>query len=175
MITKFGAAVQVDWDNLVKTIRGKNLTPPEKEQLNTLAGGTDANKFIIRLVYAANAYAAQLSTAAKFNVSGSTCENCKANAFKHALFLIFNAEPFTLEIASVLAAAHEVGTSGKNTEMDKKNNAAGKLIYEQFSGIGTPFQWIDRVKAATNQGQYGMVFIKDGNEVSTTVVDPTCP
>ncbi len=175
LITKFGAAVQVDWDNLVNTINGEYLTDDELAILNTLAAGTGANKFIIRLVYAANAYAAQLSTAAKFNAYGSTCENCKANAFKHALFLIFNAEPFTLEIASILAAAHESESSGQNTEMDKKNNMAGMLIYEQFSRIGTPLQWVDRVKTATSQGQYGMVFIKNGNQVSTSVVDPTCP
>jgi hypothetical protein len=175
LITKFGAAVQVDWDNLVNTINGEYLTDDELAILNTLAAGTGANIFIIRLVYAANAYAAQLSTAAKFNAYGSTCENCKANAFKHALFLIFNAEPFTLEIASILAAAHESESSGQNTEMDKKNNMAGMLIYEQFSRIGTPLQWVDRVKTATSQGQYGMVFIKNGNQVSTSVVDPTCP
>ena len=175
LITKFGAAVQVDWDNLIKTIRGKNLTDDELAILNTLAAGTGANIFIIRLVYAANAYAAQLSTAAKFNFCGSTCMSCKANAFKHALFLIFNAEAFTIEIATILAATHEATSSGKETDMDVKNNAAGKLIFDQFGGIGTASQWVDRVKAATDQGKYGMVFLKNDNPVGTTTVDTSCP
>jgi hypothetical protein len=168
-------SVKNDYDNLINTLTGSLLTSKEKQALDALGDNNENYIFVMRLMYAANAYAAQTYTALKYNSFGATCANCKANAFKHALFLIFNAETFTKSYAETLAGAHEQGQGGIDTNMDIKNNAAGSSIFSKFNGTGKPIEWVDRVKAAADQGQYGLVFVKNSALVSTTNVDATCP
>ncbi|MCF2503974.1 hypothetical protein L0663_11335 [Dyadobacter sp. CY107] len=86
-----------------------------------------------------------------------------------------NVETFTKQSAETLAGAHEDGKSGIDTQMDGINNAAGASIYTQFGGSGTSSQWADRVKAATNLGQHGLVFVKNKVLVSAKEIDPNCP
>lgn len=175
LISKFGDMVTKNFDNLIINLTGKALTPKEKEALDALADQLQSYKLLMRLFYAANAYAAENLTGVKFNSFGATCSNCKANAFKHALFLIFNAETFTIKSAETLASAHELNSAGIDRTMDEINNAAGSSIFKQFGQTGTDSQWADRVKAATNVGQHGLVFVKNAALVSTTNFDPNCP
>ena len=175
LIQTFNNSVKTDFGNLMKNLTGKSLNSKEIEALDAIADNIDSYKFLMRLMYAANAYAAETTTAVKYNAIGSKCSHCKANAFKHALFLIYNAETFTLSSANTLASAHEYGQVGIDTEMDKKNNAAGSSIFSQFNGSGTSSQWADRVKLAANLGKHGLVFIKNSVLVSTTNFDPDCP
>ncbi|MCE6988993.1 DUF6973 domain-containing protein [Dyadobacter sp. CY323] len=175
LISAFGSSAKTDFENLIKTLTGSALTNSEREALDALADNIEGYKVLMRLMYAANAYAAQAYTGLKYNFSVIVCDNCKANAFKHALFLIFNAETFTKNSAVTLAGAHESGHAGINTKMDEKNNAAGSSIFTQFAGIGTASQWADRVKAATDLGQHGLVFVKNEILVSTKEIDPLCP
>ncbi|MCF2489704.1 DUF6973 domain-containing protein [Dyadobacter sp. CY347] len=174
LISKFGGMVEGDYDNLMTAITGDDLSDLENGMLDILGDGFADSIFIVRLIYAANAYAAQTYTAVKYNICGSTCSGCKANAFKHALFLIFNAELFTIKAASALASAHEDGQVSKEAQMDRVNNATGQKIYEKFLGSGTPNQWADRVKIAADNADFGMTFLKSDAFVSTKTADNTC-
>ncbi|QRR02614.1 DUF6973 domain-containing protein [Dyadobacter sandarakinus] len=175
LLSAYGDMVKKDFESLITTLTGSALTPSEKQALNALADNYDPYKFLMRLMYASNAYAAETATLANYNLCGATCGNCKGNAFKHALFLIYNAETFTQNSAVALAFAHEEGQGGKDTEMDYKNNAAGSAIFTVFGNTGTPSEWISRVKTAVNQGTHGFVFVKNSTLVSTSNVDPNCP
>ncbi|TLV00145.1 DUF6973 domain-containing protein [Dyadobacter luticola] len=175
LISTFGNAVKTDYNNLMMVLTGRGLSPLEDQGLDALGDNIASYKFTMRLMYAANAYAAQTSTALMFNYCGSTCATCKANAFKHALFLIFNAKTFTQKSAETLAGAHESGQAGLDSKMDKENNAAGSAIFSHFNGSGTTEQWVSRVKTATDLGQQGLVFIKGNALISTKEADSTCP
>lgn len=175
LFSSFADKVTKNYGELMLILTGEAFNAKENEALDALADNVESFKRIMRFMYAANAYAAQKFTSTKYNAFGSTCNNCKGNAFKHALFIILNAETFSKESALTLAAGHENGQLDMDTQMDNKNNAAGVSIFDKFNGSGTAFQWADRVKEATNLGQYGLVFIKNSVLVSTSNVDPTCP
>ncbi len=62
---------------------------------------------IYGLAYAANAYFAFRATENSFNYCAAKFPFCKGNAFKHALFRVYDAETFGFDIAKDLGNAHE--------------------------------------------------------------------
>ncbi len=63
-----------------------------------------------------------------------TCANCRANAAKHAAWLIRNSFIFGTSTANSLGVAHETNTSGTERDMDLHNNQVGLSLYNQNEG-----------------------------------------
>lgn len=147
-------------------LTGKAFNSEEEKTLKSKGETYYAVNYII---YAANAFAAYKSTEAKFNTDAAMCVSCRGNAYKHALFRIFDAEAFGFDMAKQLGKDHEYGpANGIHTEMDLTNNQAGLDIFVVNPGLHFPWYWEGKVMEALNQGT-NMVFVKDGNKVSTSV------
>lgn len=152
----------------------KRFNKSEKDVLREYSGGNDVKYRLNVLRYGANAYAATTATYAYFNdAHAKDCGACKGNAFKHALFRIFDAVSFGREISRRLGEAHESEEEvSPATIMDKKNNAAGLQIYDTHKngGAGT-FYWGSKVGEAMKGG--GLVYLINNWETPSNVDDPS--
>lgn len=140
---------------------GKYFKDAERTTLQSRGQGYYA---VAYLVYAADAYAATKSTRAVYGDEGADCQSCKGNAYKHALFRIYDAVVFGYDMAEQLGKDHETGEPDfMASQMDKDNNQSGLNIFSQYGPIRPVWYWVDRTKEAMNRGD--MVFIKDGRRV----------
>jgi hypothetical protein len=129
------------------------LTPAEKNILG--------NNALNVLIYYANSLSASFRTQQFY---GSDGDNDKGNAFKHALFMIWNCHDFGPTVGSLLGIAHEQGKSGLSTDMDFWNNGKGYLIY-QNEDTSTWQATLDAVQQAVSNGT--LKYIKNGELVPT--------
>jgi hypothetical protein len=161
------------YENIIQASTGEAFNSQEREIL--LRKGESFYQ-IYFLAYASNAYAAMKLTEYNFNLCASTCSSCKGNAFKHAMFRIFDAETFGYATAIDLGNAHEASEDPNNPEtiMDKINNNVGLDIFGVNSWLPrTTDYWVDKVMQAINQGNR-MVFLQGGNQVPTYSMDWDC-
>lgn len=116
------------YEQVIKAYTGSDFTPEERKLLTSKG---DTYYRIYFLAYAANAYHATLSTTRKFNERAAYCSSCKGNAYKHAIFRIFDAETFGMELAEKLGKAHEPSDPPRSpeTSMDLFNNSVGLDIF----------------------------------------------
>lgn len=183
-----------DIDAVIQWIRDKKdivIEAIENEIRNLKRSFNDDEKRILReysenniaiyrlnvLRYGANAYLSARLTRSYFdNDFARNCPSCKGNAFKHALFRIFDARSFGREISRRLGDAHEAleNQLSPETNMDKKNNAAGLQIYDTYKNwIADNGFWVNRVGEVMKNG--GLVFIIGNQETSSNIDDPSIP
>lgn len=158
------------YEQMINAYTGKVYTLDEQ---NILKSRGDSFYRVYFLAYAANAYGATRSTARKFNESASDCGTCKANAYKHAIFRIFDAETFGRDIAEQLGKAHEPKVVPKlpETIMDEKNNASGLSIFDTYGyTYRETYFWEVTLLNAINSGS--LCFLLNGSEVQSNVYDP---
>lgn len=62
-------------------------------------------------------------------IAGSTCDDCKENAVKHAYFRVANGWSFNGNVSKMLGEAHEAGLVGASTTMDTHNNNQGLIVH----------------------------------------------
>ncbi|ODS83518.1 MAG: hypothetical protein ABS46_06195 [Cytophagaceae bacterium SCN 52-12] len=154
----------------------KRFNDAEKSILRQYSGNSTVKYRLNVLRYGANAYSATTTTYAYFNdTRARDCGECKGNAFKHALFRIFDAVSFGREISRQLGEAHESEEDlNPTTIMDKKNNTAGLWIYDSYKNGGAGvFYWGSKVGDAMKNGD--LVFLLNNRETPSNVDDPTIP
>lgn len=175
-IKEFGSIDVGFVERTILNIR-KRFNPEEKQQLLAYSQNNMAKYRLNVLRYGANAFMAETLTHAYFaNPYAASCGYCKGNAYKHALFRIFDAISFGREMAGSLGNAHEAreDQSSAETIMDKKNNAEGLRIFDNFKqNPGNRFFWGSKVGEALSNGS--LVFLIDGIEYRSNVNDPSLP
>lgn len=62
--------------------------------------------------------------------SGSICGDCRANAFKHALFRVLNGWSFSRGVSKTLGEEHEGSDLSVASQMDRHNNTQGLLVFD---------------------------------------------
>ncbi len=162
-------------ENEIKGLKGR-FNKAEKDVLWEYSGGNMIKYRLNVLRYGANAYSATSATQAYFQSNhAKDCSVCKGNAFKHALFRIFDAVSFGREISRQLGEAHEARENlDPATIMDKKNNAVGLQIYDSHKNGGAGiFYWGSKVGDAMKNGD--LVFLLNNRETSSNVDDPSIP
>ena len=172
------AGLPVTIEGIEKSIENlkRKFKDAEKNILRQYSGGSTVKYRLNILRYGANAQAATYATQAYFqSYQASTCPHCKGNAFKHALFSIFDAESFGREISRQLGEAHESEEPlTSETAMDKKNNAIGLQIYDTHKNGGTGvFYWGSKIGDVMNNG--GLVYLINDQETPSNVDDPSIP
>ena len=162
-------------ENEITRLKGR-FNKAEKDVLWEYSASNTTKYRLNVLRYGANAYSATTSTYAYFNSTlAGDCSECKGNAFKHALFRIFDAVSFGREISRQLGEAHEsLEELDPATIMDKKNNAIGLQIYDSYKNGGAGvFYWGSKVGDAMKNGN--LVFLLNNRETPSNIDDPTIP
>ncbi len=162
-------------ENEITRLKGR-FNKAEKDVLWEYSGGNTTKYRLNVLRYGANAYSAIAATHAYFNdTRAGDCGECKGNAFKHALFRIFDAVSFGREISRQLGEAHESEESpNAATIMDRKNNSVGLQIYDTHKNGGAGiFYWGSKVGDVMKNG--GLVFLINNQEVFSNIDDPVIP
>ncbi len=162
-------------ENEIRAQKGR-FNNAEKSIIWQYSGGSPTKYRLNVLRYGANAYAAISTTFSYFQSNqAKNCSACKGNAFKHALFRIFDAVSFGRETSRQLGEAHESEEDlDPATIMDKKNNAVGLQIYDSYKNEGAgAFYWGSKLGDAMRNGD--LVFLLNNQETSSNVDDPTIP
>ena len=149
-------------EDALARINGR-FTPEEKRTLGQGHWYYRLNMYI----YIVNAIDATNLTGQYFAGKDPTCSACRANAFKHAMFIILNAKIFGADMAAQLGRDHEGGTqvNGPDREMDLNNNEVGISIYQNNS-LSRISDFPNLIIIEMNTQHSRFIYLKNGVKVT---------